>query len=388
MARASMNCSLVLDQECPSVIPIHRFSTFSRLLRVTSLVYKFLAIKLGHVWDNNSKTAIYWMRLLQRQEFPAEIEYLKEPMRNQEPMRVRALDLFLDSDGLIRSRGRLNRSSHLAYEVKNPILLGKHHPVTKLVIVDCHVKCSHLGTGATLAELRQSGSWVPQGRQAVNKVLVSCARCKRYNSRPVLPNSVASLPAPRADFEVSFQHTGVDFTGHVWVKDGSSDRKMYLLIFTYMNVRAVHIEVVPDMSVLSFFQALARFTNQYGVPRAIYSDNSKTFIGGGKLFDRLFLMNEYQDKFGSCGMRLNTIPLFLPWYGGTWERCIKTIKICLFKIIGRRRLDYFTLVTVISDIQRSVNNRPLTNQVSAESNAMAVTPNMFLNPNKNPGLLL
>ena len=47
MARASMNCSLVLDQECPSVIPIHRFSTFSRLLRVTSLVYKFLAIKLG-----------------------------------------------------------------------------------------------------------------------------------------------------------------------------------------------------------------------------------------------------------------------------------------------------------------------------------------------------
>ena len=153
MARASMNCSLVLNQECPSVIPIHRFSTFSRLLRVTSLVYKFLAIKLERVWDNNSKAAIYWMRLLQRQESPAEIEYLKEPMRNQN--RVRALDLFLDSDGLIRSRGRLDRSSHLAYEVKNPILLGKHHPVTKLVIVDCHVKCSHLGTGATLAELRQ-----------------------------------------------------------------------------------------------------------------------------------------------------------------------------------------------------------------------------------------
>ena len=90
------------------------------------------------------------MRLLQRQEFPAEIEYLKEPMRNQEPMRVRTLHLFLDSDGLIRSRGRLNRSSHLAYEVKNPILLGKHHPVTKLVIVDRHVKCSHFGNWSNL----------------------------------------------------------------------------------------------------------------------------------------------------------------------------------------------------------------------------------------------
>ena len=63
-------------------------------------------------------------------------------------------------------------------------------------------------------------------------------------------------------------------------------------------------------------------------------------------------------------------------------------KNCLFKIIGRRKLDYFTLVPVVSNIQRSVNNRPLTNQVSADSNAMAVTPNMFLNPNKNPGLLL
>ena len=41
MAHASMNCSLVLDQECPSVIPIHRFSTFSRLLRVTSLSTSF-----------------------------------------------------------------------------------------------------------------------------------------------------------------------------------------------------------------------------------------------------------------------------------------------------------------------------------------------------------
>ena len=175
MAHASMNCSLVSNQEYSSVIPIHRFSPFSRLLRVTSLVYKFSVIKLGRVWDKNSKAAIYWMKLLQRQEFPAEIEYLKEPMRNQEPMRVRALELFLDSDGLIRSRRRLDRSSHLAYEVKNTILLGKHHPFTKLVIVDCHVKCSHLETGATLAELRQSSYWVPQGRQAVNKVLASCA---------------------------------------------------------------------------------------------------------------------------------------------------------------------------------------------------------------------
>ena len=220
MAHVSMNCSLVLDQECPSVIPIHRFSTFSRLLRVTSLVYKFLAIKLGRIWDNNSKAAIYWMKLLQRQEFSAETEYLQEPMRNQEPIRVRALDLFLDFDGLIRSRGRLDRLSHLAYEVKKSHFARETSPCYKTRY--CRLPCE-LFSFWELEQPWQSGYWVPQGRQAVNKVLASCARCKRYNSKPVLPNTVASLPASRAHFEVPFQHTGVDFTGHVWVKDGSSD---------------------------------------------------------------------------------------------------------------------------------------------------------------------
>ena len=136
-------------------------------------------------------------------------------------MLVRALDIFLDSDGLIRSGGRINRSSHLGYKVKNPILVGKYYPVTRLIIFDCHSRCSHLGTGSTLAELRRSGNWIPQGRQAVNKVLASCARCRRYNTRPVLLNSVASLPTPCVDFEVFYKHTGVDYNDHFWVWDGS-----------------------------------------------------------------------------------------------------------------------------------------------------------------------
>lgn len=223
----------------------------------------------------------------------------------------------MDSEGLIRSRGRIDRSSYFTYEIKNPILIGKHHPVTRLIILDCHVKCCHLGTRSTLAELRRSGYWVPQGRQAVNSVLRSCARCKRYNSRPVLPCTEASLPTHRVEFEVPYQHTGVDFTGHFWVNDGKEDKKMYLLLFTCLNIRAIHIELVPDMSVLSFFQALVRFTNQNGVPKVIYSDNAKTFLGSGILFSRLSVFQKYKSKYGSCGLKLKTIPLFSPWYAGT-----------------------------------------------------------------------
>ena len=47
-----------------------------------------------------------------------------------------------------------------------------------------------------------------------------------------------------------FNHVGVDYTGHFWVKDEVSGGtvKMFVLIFTCLNIRAVHFELLPDMS--------------------------------------------------------------------------------------------------------------------------------------------
>ena len=59
-----------------------------------------------------------------------------------------------------------------------------------------------------------------------------------------------------------------------WEKENN---KMYLLIFTCVNIRAVLIEIVPDMSTMSVVQALTRFTNIYNIPSQIHSDNAKSF---------------------------------------------------------------------------------------------------------------
>ena len=165
MARTSANCSIIHELEYSSVVPFQRFSSFSCLLTVTALVFKFITIRLNRQCNYNSKAAIYLLRTVQPQEFSAEIEYLKKPVRRPMPGIVRALDLFLGPDGLIRSSGRIDQFSHLTYEVKNPILIGKHHPVTRLIMLDCHERCCHLGAGSTLAELTRSGYWVLQGRQ-------------------------------------------------------------------------------------------------------------------------------------------------------------------------------------------------------------------------------
>ena len=46
-------------------------------------------------------------------------------------------------------------------------------------------------------------------------------------------------------------------------------------------------------------------------------------------------------------------------------------------MIGRKRLDYFQIATVLSDVQQAVNSRPLT-YVYSEDSSRIITPNSFL----------
>lgn len=48
-----------------------------------------------------------------------------------------------------------------------------------------------------------------------------------------------------------------------------------------------------------------------------------------------------------------------PWWGGFWERLVKTVKRCLRKILGKSKLNYEELLTVIVEIEGVLNSRPL-----------------------------
>ena len=69
----------------------------------------------------------------------------------------------------------------------------------------------------------------------------------------------------------------------------------------------------------------------------------------------VFASNEFSDKFSLFNIKHIKIPLYAPWVGAIWERMIKTIKICLKKIIGRIKPTYFRLLTILSDIQHTIN---------------------------------
>ena len=50
---------------------------------------------------------------------------------------------------------------------------------------------------------------------------------------------------------------------------------------------------------------------------------------------------------------------YAPWFGGIWERLISCVKKCLKKTIGRKRLTFIELQTVIAEIELILNNRPI-----------------------------
>ena len=89
------------------------------------------------------------------------------------------------------------------------------------------------------------------------------------------------LPSFRVSEDPPFTHTGIDFTGPMYVQDasahGSSTSKAYVCLFTCCSTRAVHLELCNDLSVSSFLLLFRRFASRRGLPVTLIFDNAKTF---------------------------------------------------------------------------------------------------------------
>ena len=317
---------------------------------------------------------------MQEESFPTELKFLRGKDTHSVPDRVRDLNLFLDPKGFIRSGGRMDNVNNFSSELIHPLILGKNHPLTNLIVLNCHHKVQHLGVQPTLNRVRLDGFRLIQPFNAVKSVLKGCYICKRMNSLAFKYPKMTDLPAHRVNLIRPYAHTGVDYTGHVMIREGEVDKKYYMLIFTCLNVRACHIELLPDMSAENFVLSLVRFSNQYGIPENIYSDNAANFAAGVPKLSKIFESQIFQENFGTTPLRHLCIPLGAPWVGSCWERTIRIIKDCLKKTIGRHKLDYFKFVTILSDIQLAVNNRPLTYRCADNDSLEVITPYKFLNP--------
>ena len=189
------------------------------------------------------------------------------------------MGLYKDEVGIYRLKGRLTNSD-LHENTKFPIYLDQNSYFTELIVFSCHDKVKHSKVKDTLNELR-SVYWVPQGRRTVTRVLKRCYVCIKAESKAFKPLPTAPLPAFRVKTHFPFTSTGIDFFGPMFVKNIYNDAdgiyKAYGVLYTCATSRAVHLDLVPDTSCLTFVRSLKRFIARYGISKLFISDNG-TFL--------------------------------------------------------------------------------------------------------------
>ncbi|XP_068671053.1 uncharacterized protein [Montipora foliosa] len=106
---------------------------------------------------------------------------------------------------------------------------------------------------------------------------------------------------------------------------------------------------IRSLTAASFIKALARFKGRRETPTLIVSDNGKTFKDSR--------VQAYCQRDGTK-WRFNVEAA--PWWGGFFERLVKSVKLSLKKCLRNARLNYDELSTTLVEVEAVLNPRPLT----------------------------
>ena len=245
-------------------------------------------------------------------------------------------------------------------EAKFPIILPRDDKFTELVVLDCHKRALHSRERGTLSEFR-SRFWVTRGRQYVKKLIKNCFTCRKLEGKSYNLPPTAMLSEFSVTEAPPFSNSGVDFAGPLYVKGSNGEmNKSYIALFTCCVTRAVHLEVVENLVASTFLNCLRRFCARRGTPTLMVSDNAKTFKATAKSLEKIVNDATVVDFLESRRISRRFNIEWAAWMGGFFERMVGTVKRCLRKVVGTARLSFDELSTVLTEVEGTVNSRPLT----------------------------
>ncbi|XP_035229444.1 uncharacterized protein LOC118201442 [Stegodyphus dumicola] len=200
---------------------------------------------------------------------------------------------------------------------------------------------------------------------------------------------MGDLPSPRVQPSRPFAVTGVDYAGPYSIKSQVGRRtktfKCYISIFVCFSTKAVHLELVSDLSTSTFLAALKRFIARRGKPSKISSDCATNFKGASKELKEIYKnaariekSSELCDYITSEGITWLFNPPTSPHYGGLWESNVKSMKFHLKRVLGSKLLTYEEFLTVLTQVEACMNSRPLCAMSSDPNDFSALTPGHFL----------
>ena len=370
---------------CP--INIARFSNWNRLVRVAAYCFFFLdrlkkqssSLSLAH----HTLAYKYLIGVAQSQNFGSEIVSLQKGKEILSSSPLKTLCPFVNGKNELRAKGRLSKAMVLE-TARHPLILDGVNTIVKLLIKNTHVVNSHSGVEQTRSFLMEY-YWILKCRAVVRQTIRQCIPCRRM-TREISPPQMSDLPSERLPLQnhIAFATTGLDFIGPFPIKQCGKFSTRYILLFSCLVVRAVHLEVSESLSTDSTMSCIRRFISRRGKPKIFYSDNGKSFVGScselRKGIEALRSSREFASKLHILDVDINWKfnPPLAPHFDGSWERLFQVFKLSLYKVLGSRTLIDETLSTFTCEIESNMNSRPLTNVSSDINDPLPLTPNHFL----------
>ncbi|XP_055848210.1 uncharacterized protein LOC129913509 [Episyrphus balteatus] len=370
-----------------------KYSSYTKLVRVIATVLRFVencrdrenkrTSPLSVKELNESSTLI--LKMVQISAFKSELDIFKAEKPLSKKSQLITLSPFLDGNGLIRVRGRLENAD-VPYDMKHPIILPRDHHVCNLIIDKAHKETLHGGTSLVLNTLRNN-FWILDGKRVVTREIHKCVICAKHRAATT-QQLMGALPAPRVNLTRPFTHVGIDYAGPIQLKmsthRNAKHYKGYFCIFVCMATKAIHIEVVSDLTSMAFIAALKRFVSRRGLCSDIYSDCGTNFKGGKVKLDR-DLEQAIKEAAPNIANYLSTLninwhfnPPAAPHHGGLWEAGVKSIKYHLRRVLGTTVCTFEELATLLAQIEACLNSRPLCALRNDIDDLAVLTPGHFL----------
>ena len=155
--------------------------------------------------------------------------------------------------------------------------------------------------------------------------------------------------------------------------------------FVCMTIKAIHLEVVSDLTSDGFLAALRRFAARRGLPEHIYSDNGTNFVGASnQLKDLYAVFNSDEHKkliqqyASDRRITWHFIPPAAPHFGGLWESNVKSFKHHVKRVIGDSLFTFEELNTFVVEVEGILNSRPITSISSDPNDLLVLSPAHYL----------
>ncbi|XP_055614291.1 uncharacterized protein LOC129760657 [Uranotaenia lowii] len=379
------------------LIDVTRFSKWERLLRCVGYVFLFIekrlrkpgevtAVRLSREHLRRAENVLW--RMAQHGPFFDELSILKHnsklncttKRKLQKSSPLVHVNPFIDENDVIRMSGRLEAAEWLSYDARNPVILPRDSRITYLILDWYHRQHRHANNETVVNEVRQR-FYVARLRVQIQTLSrKTCMWCKVYKARPVAPQ-MAPLPKVRVTPNVRpFSFTGIDYFGPYYIKIGRAVAKRWVVLFTCLTVRAIHLEIAASLSTDSCKKAIRRFIARRGAPEEIYTDHGTNFKGASReLKAELSKLNgELGTSFTDAVTQWYFNPPAAPHMGGCWERMVRSVKTALETIPIADKLDEESLATVLAEAEHMINSRPLTFIPLRSTEEESLTPNHFL----------